>query len=260
MSLRICVLASGSSGNCILVDSDKTKIIVDAGLSCRETGVRLALADVAVSDVEAVCVTHEHDDHRASLGTLHRRYDVAMYANAGTVEGLERDGRLRDLPWNVFATGTPFEIGDFRIEPFSVPHDSYDPVGFVISTGDIRVGLVTDTGMATGLIRERLKNCSVVVMEANHDEQMLMDAARPWSLKQRIGGRQGHLSNSQAAELAVAIAGPQLRTIFLAHLSTDCNRPELAFETVSEALQDAGHGHVEVQLTYPDRISELVCV
>lgn len=258
MPLRVCVLASGSSGNCVYVGSEQTQILIDAGLSCREIGNRLGSIGVALSDLQAVCLTHEHEDHRTSLGVLQRRMGMALYANGGTVEALTRNGKLQDAQWTVFTTGTAFEIGDLELEPFSVPHDSYDPVGFVLSCGDVRVGMVTDMGVVTGLIRQRLSGCRMAIIESNHDKQLLQDADRPWPLKQRIAGRQGHLSNEQAGALAAEIAGPTLQHVLLAHLSADCNRPELALKTVRRALDAEGHAHVNVALTYPDRISDII--
>ena len=131
-------------------------------------------------------------------------------------------------------------------------------MGFVISDGLSRVGVVTDMGMATSLIRQRLRDCETIVVECNHDEDLLKQSSRPWSLKQRIMSRQGHLSNGQAAELVASIAGPRLKTVFLAHLSPECNRPPLAVRCVERALAGAECQHVQVKLTYPDRISELV--
>jgi len=258
MALKICVLASGSSGNCICVASDRTAVLIDAGLSYRGTCRRLEPMGVDVAAITAVCLTHEHDDHKACLGVLHRRLGPALYANAGTIEALERNESLRGLPWNVFTPGSPFELGDLVVEPFSVPHDSYDPVGFVVNCGGARVGIVTDMGTATGLIRERLKRCQTVVVESNHDEALLKEAERPWSLKQRIAGRQGHLSNQEAGKLVAEIARPHLKVVFLAHLSDECNRPELALAAVRHALEDAGCHGVDVKLTYPDRPSDVV--
>lgn len=258
--LKVCILASGSSGNCTYIASEETAILVDAGLSYKETARRLESLGADISDIGAVCITHEHDDHTACLGILRRRLKVNMYANTGTIEALQQAGKLQDLPWNVFTTGTQFEIGDMKIQPFSVPHDSYDPVGFIVSSNDSRAGIVTDMGTATGLIRERLRDCRTVIIEANHDEQLLRDAARPWSLKQRIASRQGHLSNKQAGQLLIDIMGPELKVVFLAHLSSECNRPELVVKMARKVLDDGGHGDVEVKLTYQDRVSDLVVV
>ncbi len=249
----MCVLGSGSRGNCTYVAVDGTAILIDAGLSGRETARRLAEIGVAPESLSAVCVSHEHDDHRSALGVLQRRYGLDLYANAATIQPIESDVRCRDLRWRVFANGAPFQVGGLEVEPFSVPHDSYDPVGFILRAGACRVAVVTDMGTPTELIRARLRGCRAVILESNHDEELLREAARPWSLKQRIAGRQGHLSNRQAADLLVEVAAHGLEAVWLAHLSADCNRPELAVATVAETLGQAGYGHVRVELTYPDR-------
>lgn len=258
MSLKICVIVSGSSGNCAYVASRQTAILVDAGLSCRETLNRLEAIGADVKNVKAICITHEHDDHVSSLGAMHRRLGADLYANSGTVDGISRNDKLKDLPWKVFSTGEPFLIGDLKIEPFSVPHDAYDPVGFVISSGNSRVGIVTDMGMPTELIRTKLKNCQVVIIESNHDEPLLKDSARPWSLKQRITGWQGHLSNEQACQLLSDIAGPSLKTVILAHLSSECNKPDLALKSARAILANRGFPGIDVKLAYSDRASDLV--
>lgn len=261
MGLRACILGSGSSGNCTFVASETTAILIDAGLSGRRTAERLAQVGACPTRVQGICVSHEHLDHIGGLRVLHKRYGIPVYANAGTVDALARVRTLETLPWNLFHTGHPFVIGDLRIEPFSVPHDAYDPVGFVVEQDGNRIGIVTDMGMCTSLIRERLRRCHAVVVEANHDEQLLQDAARPWSLKQRIRGRQGHMSNQSAAALLAEIAGPELRHVFLAHLSEDCNRHDLALAAIQTALVGAGHTHISVSLTFPDRVSEIwTCV
>jgi len=257
MSLRVCILGSGSSGNCTYIGSDSTGVLIDAGLSGKETENRLGQIGVQVSQVQGICLSHEHNDHTSGLRVLHRRHGIPIYANGGTLEAMRRDAKFAELEWRVFTTGSPFEVGVLRIEPFSVPHDAYEPVGFVVIFGDDRVGIVTDMGVATTLVRERLRRCQVVIIEANHDEEMLMGAERPWYLKQRIMGRQGHLSNQLAAEVVAEIAGPELQCVFLAHLSKDCNRQELAVKTAREMLIEAGHSHVAVSCAFPDRVSDV---
>ncbi len=251
--LQICVLASGSGGNCTYVASPRTAVLVDAGLSARDTMRRLTTAGVAADTLRGILITHEHGDHTAGVPVLTRRYGLPLYANSGTIDGMERNPRMRKLPWNRFMTGTPFLIDDLTIEPFSVPHDCYDPVGFVVHTGGIRVGLVTDMGMTTTLIRERLRQCQALVIESNHDEQLLMASDRPWTLKQRIRGSQGHLSNRHAADLIAEVAGPELVDVFLAHLSAECNAPHVALECAREALNARGLAHVTVHCTRQDR-------
>lgn len=258
MGLSICVLASGSAANCIYISSGMTRILVDAGLSGKETARRLQELNLRCDEIQAVCVTHEHDDHRNALKVLHERHQIALYANAGTVDALQRYPKLQQLQWHVFTTGEAFSVGNLSLEPFSVPHDSFDPVGFTVSDGERRVGIVTDMGMATGLVREKLKGCHALVIESNHDVEMLLNSQRPWALKQRIMGRQGHLSNAQAGELLAEVADSQLTHVFLAHLSKDCNREEVAISTIKRAIKDAGHTHVELLMTYSDRISEMI--
>jgi phosphoribosyl 1,2-cyclic phosphodiesterase len=258
MSLHVCVLASGSSANCIYIASETTRILIDAGLSGKETARRLEQVGADIAGIHALCVTHEHDDHCSGLRVLHRRFKTPLYANAGTIKAIEAEGPLADVSWQVFATGSPFEIGDLHIEPFSVPHDSYDPVGFVVSGGGQRIGIATDLGMSTTLIRQRLANCHALVLEANHDEGLLKDSKRPWSIKQRILSGQGHLSNAQAAELLAEVAGPQLRAAFLVHLSAECNTPELAVRTIRKELEKRGHGHVELKPSHADRVSDVL--
>ncbi len=260
MGIELCVLASGSSGNCIYVGSDNSRILIDAGVSGKVTVERLQSIGVDPESIDAICLTHEHDDHKASVGILHRRLGVDLYSNSGTIEALNRSPKFAGLPWNVFSTGHAFEIGDLVLEPFRVPHDSYDPVGFVVSCGGARVGIATDMGMATELIRERLRNCDALVLEANHDEVLLKDSQRPWSLKQRIAGRQGHLSNEKAGRLIVDVAGDNLHNVILAHLSSDCNRPDLALKTVTQQIKMGGLSNIEIKLSYANRVSDVVRV
>lgn len=231
--------------------------MIDAGFSARSIEQRLAAVGLRLKDVNAICVSHEHADHTQGLRVLHQKAGIPIYANRGTIEALAREPEFAEISWRQFATGFPFTIGDLRIEPFSVPHDAYEPVGFVVSNGECRLAVVTDMGMSTSLIRQRLRNCRALVLESNHDEQLLLEAERPWYLKQRIRGRQGHLSNAGAAALLAEIAGPELRLVVLAHLSQDCNTPELAFQTVTRSLQAQGWGHINVVVSHPDRPTEL---
>lgn len=257
MALKVCVLGSSSGGNSTFVASDRTAILVDAGLSGRETGKRLMQIGVDVAAIQAVCLTHEHSDHTTGLAALQKVSSAKLYANSGTIEGVAMKPGGSDLRWNIFSNGSPFQVGDLDIEPFSVPHDAYDPVGFVIRCGAVCGGVVTDMGMVTALIRERLRRCNVLVIESNHDERLLTEANRPWHLKQRIRGRQGHLSNEHAAQLITEVGGPHLQMVFLAHLSGECNRPDLALKTVSDALKAKGMDHVAVKIAPPDRISDV---
>jgi len=256
VGLEVCVLASGSTGNCVYVGNEDTRILIDAGVSCKVICSRLADIGVDPVQIQALCVTHEHHDHHAGVATLHRKLGLSLFGNAGTIEGLERSVRYRGLPWNIFTTGQSFQIGSLRVQPFRIPHDSYDPVAFVIDAGNTRIGVCTDLGLVTDLVRTHLRDCDVIVLETNHDEELLLASTRPWSLKQRILGPKGHLSNRMAAALLCEVATPRLQAVYLAHLSQDCNRPHLAETTVRELLGRAGLHQVEVYMTYADRASD----
>lgn len=256
--VKICVLGSGSRGNCTFIGTSTTRILIDAGLSARRTAERLQQIGERADQIDAICLSHEHSDHVAGVRVLHKQFGIPVYANGGTLDALFRDRRMAGLRCVRFTTGSPFSLGGFHIEPFSVPHDAYEPVGFVIRAGIRSIGVTTDIGIVTHLVREKLRNCQAVVIEANHDEELLHAAERPWALKQRIRGNQGHLSNRAAAELAAEIAGGGLQHLFLAHMSSDCNSPVHARTAFEECLCAAGHAQVKVCLTGPDEVSELV--
>ena len=214
--IELCVLASSSSGNCIYVASGETRILIDAGVSAKQVGLRLAKVGAELGQIDALCLTHEHSDHMAGFGVLTRKIGFDVYANEGTMQAIERSKRREEgVKWKMFTTGSEFRIGSLRLTAFGVPHDSAEPVGYVIEDEDARVGIATDLGMPTNSIRRRMQECHAVVLESNHDTHMLRNSKRPWSLKQRILGRQGHLSNEQAAELLVDLNGPQLEAVVL---------------------------------------------
>ncbi|MGQ0793715.1 MAG: MBL fold metallo-hydrolase [Deltaproteobacteria bacterium] len=230
--MRICTLASGSSGNSLYIESKNSKILVDAGISLRQITQRLNPLGVSVSDIDAVIVTHEHTDHASCLPHIGR----PVYVAGATIE-LWKD-KVSDL--REFSAGTAFWLGDLFISPFSIPHDAADPVGFAIEADGKKIGIATDIGMETALVRERLKGSNALVLEFNHDEQMLLYSSYPWELKQRIKSRLGHLSNSQAAALLENLVHGELRHVVLAHLSEANNRPNLAMKAAEQALEKKG--------------------
>jgi phosphoribosyl 1,2-cyclic phosphodiesterase len=256
MKLKMCILGSGSRGNCVYVGAGDVGVLIDAGLSARQIQLRLESIGVDPTQIKAICISHEHADHVAGVKVLHKRFNIPLYANAGTVEALRRQPAHELLPWRIFTTGSDFAIGDISIHPFSVPHDAMEPVGFILRHGDAQIGIATDLGMTTTLIRQRLRGCHALVIESNHDEELLQASVRPWSLKQRILGRQGHLSNTMAARAVIESADGCLARVYLAHLSSDCNCDKLARKTVEELLRAENLGHVEVRVTYPDAVSE----
>jgi len=257
-TMKLCVLASGSSGNCTFISTGTTRILIDAGLSAKKTTERLAEIGERVEELDAICVTHEHGDHIAGLRVLQKKHGVAVYANAGTLDGIRATKQGGAVECRQFTTGSKFEIGDLVLEPFSVPHDAYEPVGFVLRSGTHSVGLATDVGIVTNLLREKLRECHVVVIEANHDEELVHASPRPWSLKQRILSNQGHLSNRASAELIAEVAGEGLTHLFLAHLSSDCNSPTHARHTFEAVLAKAGHDHVHIHLTGAAGVSNVL--
>lgn len=250
--MEICVLGSGSTGNCLYVAGGGTHLLVDAGLSLKELKARLAQVGVDIESIAAVLFSHEHLDHCNGAGVLRKKHAMKFYANEGTASGIEQAVKGLQMDWQIFQTGSTFSIGGLTIEAFSVPHDASDAVGFAISDGRARLVIATDFGMSTTLIRSKLADCDALVLETNHDVEMLRQSGRPWSLIQRILGRHGHLSNEDAAELLASAISPRLKTVFLAHISEKCNAPHHAERVVRETLRLAGRGDVRVEQTHPD--------
>lgn len=260
MSLRLTVFASGSSGNCACVETETTRLLVDAGLSGRQIEERLAGIGRSISDFHGILVTHEHSDHVLGLRVLASRHRIPIFANRLTREAVllsqESNGNAKAaaLDWRIFETGQGFAAGDFDIEPFSIPHDAADPVGFLIQHGGRCVVFLTDLGHATRLALDKAGQADTLILETNHDVKMLQDdPKRPWSLKQRILGKHGHLSNEAGASVLAEIMTDRLQHVYLAHLSEECNRPELAESTVRKKLAEIGAGHVRVTVAGPAR-------
>ena len=246
---RITILGSGSAGNCAFLETPRLRLLIDAGFSGKQIIARLATIGRKIEEVNAVLLTHEHTDHTQGLPVLCKRYEIPVYANRLTAEAVQEE--VPELKtWRIFQTGHAFELGDVTVESFTVPHDAHDPVGFLLRHECGNIGVLTDLGHCTRLVIERVKPSNVLMLETNHDERLLQDdTVRPWSVKQRILSRFGHLSNAAAAEAAVQIAHAGLRHIFLGHLSRDCNRPELAQRAVTTALHNSGALHVRVHTT-----------
>ncbi len=229
----LTVLGSGSRGNCSFIATSQCRLLVDAGFSTRQIVQRLESIGVHPESLDGILITHEHTDHVSGLNTFCKRFNIPIFANPLTAETL-RHGALEHSPcWNLFATGSVFVIKDIEIQSFYVPHDAVDPTAFVLTAAEGSIGFLTDLGYAPKLALERVRNVDLLVVETNHDERMLQDdSKRPWSVKQRILSRHGHLSNDAAAKLVASIAGNRLRRVVLGHLSRDCNRPELALEAM----------------------------
>jgi phosphoribosyl 1,2-cyclic phosphodiesterase len=243
------VLGSGSGGNSVYLECGETRLLIDAGLSGRQIRQRLAEIGRSPETLNAILVTHEHSDHIQGLNVLGAGLHIPVYCNRLTQEEILAKFQTK-MDFRVFETGAAFEVGALGIETFSVPHDACDPVGFLVRTPNLTFGLVTDLGHATRLVLERVRQANVLVFETNHDVKMLQDdPRRPWSLKQRILSRHGHLSNEAAADAMEQIVSAQLTHLYLGHISRDCNRPELAHRVVSERLLKIGAAHVQVLTT-----------
>jgi phosphoribosyl 1,2-cyclic phosphodiesterase len=246
----LTVLASGSAGNCALVATEQCRLLVDAGISARQLVLRLERAGICPEQLDGILLTHEHGDHTAGLEVLCRKFEsVPVYGNAATAGAVRYAGSLQEhRNWRVFPTGRDFQIGDIGVQTFSVPHDAADPVGFVFQHGDAALGFLTDLGFATKLVHERVRMATTLVIETNHDSALLSaDTRRPWSVKQRIMSRHGHLSNEAAASVIgqTLAGGGRLRRAVLGHLSRDCNRPDLALATMR---REGGEGVAALEL------------
>ena len=249
-----CPLASGSKGNSIYVGTRHTKILIDAGISTRALETKLAEIGVDLSEIDAILVTHEHTDHIQGLRTLAFKKNIPVLANNETAKGIVE--AFHDCPkFKIFSTGETFEFGDLEIHPFSIQHDTPDPVAFTIKTGNLKIGFCADLGFATTLVQNHLMNCDFLYLEANHQPSMVHASARPMIYKTRVLSRSGHLSNEQCGHLLASVYSPKLKHVHLAHLSSECNSPETAMQVVRDILKEKG---IDVDLcTAPqDRISK----
>lgn len=233
--LSLCVLASGSKGNSIYIQYGETAILFDAGLSGVEIERRMQHRRLSPKTLSAIVVSHEHADHVQGVGVLSRRYDIPVYSTAGTFDTVASQlGRIG--VHHPFECGRPFSIKGLAIHPFSVSHDACDPAGFTIRANGKKIGIATDLGIATAMVREHLKSCDALILEANHDIPMLEQGPYPWPLKQRIKSRSGHLCNESAKALLMDVLHDQLAHVVLAHLSETNNTPEKALSVVTQRL------------------------
>ena len=238
--MRIGVLGSGSGGNAVVIESGRDRILIDAGFSCKEIGKRMAVLGSDPKTISALLLTHEHQDHCKGADHFAKKYKIPVLATAGTLAGA-RLGEERAKSAVLIRSGGPVEVAGFRIEPFEIPHDASEPVGFVIEDGfGRRCGLVADLGYRSQLAWARLRDLDVLVIETNHDLDMLRNGPYPWSLKQRVAGRHGHLSNREAAEGLPELLNDRLRWVALYHLSRTNNLPALAAAAIGEALDREG--------------------
>jgi phosphoribosyl 1,2-cyclic phosphodiesterase len=251
-----CPLASGSKGNVIFLGTERTRILIDAGISGMNLEKRLSAIDVDLDTIAAILITHEHADHIQGLGSFAEKLKIPVFSNAETAKGICAALKIRPR-FKIFTTGEPFEFEDLEIHPFSIPHDTLDPVALTIRTSSLKLGFCTDLGCATSLVKKQLEDCDYLYLEANHQPSMVHASHRPMIYKQRVLGRQGHLSNESCASLLASVFHQDLKHVHLAHLSSECNHPELALKIVREFLASQNKS-VDLSIAYQEQNSKSI--
>lgn len=249
----VCPLASGSKGNSLFVSSNDTALLIDAGLSGIEVERRLAAVSISPDSLTGILITHEHSDHVKGAGILSRRFDIPVHISQKTFQACSGLGKIKDVRF--FECGRPFNIDHIVVTPFSISHDATDPAGLTLRYKDTKVGIATDLGIATNLVKDHLKNCDLLYLESNHDPRMLMNGPYPWHLKQRIKSRTGHLSNQDAVQLVAELKNGRLRHVILAHLSEENNCPDIAAGCMTDNLNGS---RVTVHVAGPDRPGAII--
>ena len=239
--IKFCSLSSSSSGNCVLISDGKTNILVDCGISKRRTVDALGCAGIDADNIDAILVTHEHSDHIGGIGAMSRAFDIPVYANAPTWEAMEASlGKIVQKNIKLITSNEEFEINTMAAKAFDTPHDATSSVGYSFETSNLKMSVATDMGCMTQSVMEGILGSDIILLEANHDVEMLKKGRYPEVLKKRILGEFGHLSNDVAAQTAVKLLQSGTRAILLGHLSEENNNPDIAYNIVRRALCDAG--------------------
>lgn len=265
--MRLCSIASGSSGNCIYVGSDCTHLLVDTGISRKKIEEGLKELDVKGEELDGILITHEHSDHIQGLGVFCRKYQIPVYATGGTIEGIKRYKSLGVMPeglLHIINSDQDFMLGDIRVRPFSTSHDAKEPCGYRMEAGSRSVAVATDLGTYDSYIVENLKGLDAVLLEANHDIHMLEVGPYPYPLKRRVMGDKGHLSNELSGRLLCDILHDGLKSVMLGHLSKDNNYAELAYETVKLEVTFGDNPYkgedIPLMVAGRDRMSDIIMV
>ncbi|MCR8642975.1 MBL fold metallo-hydrolase [Paenibacillus sp. N1-5-1-14] len=258
MGLRFTVLASGSTGNAMVVATEETKVLVDAGLSAKKLEALMNEQGVKGSELDAIYVTHEHSDHIKGLGAIARKHNLPIYANEKTWEALNRQiGEIAEENCKVMDTGSMVDVGDLKVESYGISHDAAEPVGYCFYQGDKKLSLATDLGYMSSKVKEKLLDSDAMVLETNHDVELLRMGHYPWNIKRRILGDMGHLSNEAAADGLCDVLSGKTKAVYMAHLSRDHNMLDLARLTVTDVAKDRGVSledcNVRLMNTYFDR-------
>lgn len=241
MSIRMCPIVSGSSGNCIYVGNGSTNLLIDAGISGVKIAEGLNKINVSPSNIDAIFITHEHSDHIKGVGVFSRRFDKPIYATEGTWNGMyDAIGKINEKNIRYINKNSEISLGKISITPFEIPHDANSPVGYTFKSDNVKATIATDIGCITSEVKSALKDADIMLIEANHDVKMLKEGSYPAVLKRRILSDSGHLSNETTAKLIAEVISSRLKYIYLAHLSSENNLPQLAFNTVFNYLRDNG--------------------
>ncbi len=254
--MQICMLASGSQGNSIYISNGETSVLIDAGLSGIEIERRMKSKNISIKSIDAIIVSHEHADHIQGVGVLARRYDLPVYISSKTIKSAGSQlGTIKTII--NFSCGEAFTINNLTVRPFSISHDACDPAGFTIGCNGKKIGIATDLGIATAMVKEHLKDCCCLVLEANHDVPMLEKGPYPWPVKQRIKSRAGHLSNESSQKLLMEVIHDRLSHVILAHLSETNNTPEKALHVVAEKID---LNQIELTVAPQNTAGPIICL
>jgi len=235
--MRFASLGSGSAGNALVVEVNQTRVMLDCGFSIKETSFRLARLNLDPADISGIVITHEHDDHAGGAFKFAAKYNIPVWLTYGTLKMAERYfPNQHDLQLNVIDSHTAIAIADIQLQPYPVPHDAREPIQFTFSDGGLTLGVLTDVGRSTAHIEDRLSGCHALMLECNHDAEMLKSGPYSWPLKKRVGGDLGHLENSDSANLLSRLDNSKLQHIVAAHLSAKNNTPLLAKSALAKVL------------------------
>ena len=261
--VRVCTLYSGSSANCTFIENDGKAILIDAGAGVKKTGQALSSIGSSYDDIEAIFITHEHSDHIAGLKTILKYHErIPVIANEKTLISIRNSyPEINCKNFHAMPTGAKANNGVLQVTSFPTLHDSAECVGYIVETGNVRIGVMTDVGEETSQTSEIISECDTLVVESNHDVDKLWNGSYPYMLKKRIGGRFGHFSNEQCGCLMERAVKKSVKNIILAHLSKENNTPELAFDTVSAHLQSLGAiigGDIDLYVAPRSEVSKII--
>ena len=265
--MRMCSIASGSSGNCIYVGSDNSHLLIDTGISKKRIEEGLNKLEIKGDELDGILITHEHSDHIKGLGVFSRKYEIPIYATPGTIAGIKESSSLGKMPEGLLhpiKADHPFQLGELDVHPFVISHDANEPSGYRIEQGGKSVAVATDLGKYDDYLVDKLHGLDVLLLEANHDIHMLEVGGYPYYLKKRILGERGHLSNELSGQLLGRLLHDNFKSVILGHLSKENNYPELAYETVRLEISMGDNPYqgndFPIQVARRDCVSELVCV